>query len=162
MAVLVGITPLVVGLTVVAFGTSAPELAVGILSSLSGRGDLAVGNVVGSNLFNLLAVLGAAGMAVPGGLSIPGEVVRFDLAVMTAAVVTCLSVFFSGHRIDRWEGTLFLSYYITYTVWIVPAALSHPALISFSRVMLFFALPLTAVTLLVITVRALRPRRPPG
>lgn len=87
LAVSAGISPLVVGLTVVAFGTSAPEAAVTAGAALSGQADIALGNVVGSNLFNLLAVLGLGSMLAPDGVPVARAALTFDLPVMIAVAV---------------------------------------------------------------------------
>ena len=149
-----GVSELVVGLTVVAAGTSLPEVATSILAALRGERDIAVGNVVGSNIFNLLAVLGLSALVSPGGLPAPAALLRFDLPVMVAVAVACLPIFASGAVIARWEGALFLSYYVAYTAYVVLAAQRHDALPAYSAVMEAFVLPLTGVTLAVVGWRA--------
>jgi len=139
----------VIGLTVVAAGTSLPEAATSVLASLRGERDIAVGNVVGSNVFNVLGVLGVAG-ALAGGIDVAPAILRFDLPVMTAVALACLPIFFSEHRIARWEGALFLAYYVAYTAYLVLEATEHDALPAFSGAMAFFVLPLTVVTLAVV------------
>lgn len=155
-----GVSDLVVGLTVIAAGTSMPEAVTSVVASLRGQRDIAVGNVVGSNIFNLLAVLGLGSLAAPAGLEISAAALRFDIPVMTAVALACLPVFFTGQVIARWEGGLFLGYYAAYTAYLVLAATSHDALPVFSRVMLLFVVPLTAVTLGVLVVRAWRASSP--
>ena len=156
-----GVSEMVVGLTVVAAGTSLPEVATSLLASLKGERDIAVGNVVGSNLFNLLCVLGLTASAT-GGIPVPAEALRFDVPVMIVSAIACMPIFFSGHRIDRWEGALFLGYYVAYTTNLVMAATGHAALGTFQAVMIAFILPLTAITLGVVTVREIRSRRRDG
>jgi len=151
-----GVSELVIGLTVVAAGTSLPELATSVVAALRGERSLAVGNVVGSNISNLLVVLGISGLAAPAGLRVPESVRHFDLPVMIAAAVACLPIFFTGHRIARWEGLLFLAYYGAYSAYLILAATHHDALPRFSAVMLQFVGPLTAVTLAVVSARALQ------
>jgi cation:H+ antiporter len=153
-----GVSELVIGLTIVAAGTSLPEVATSILATVRGERDIAVGNVVGSNIFNVLAVLGLSALASPAGLPAPAALVRFDLPVMIAVALACLPIFASGARIARWEGALFLCYYIAYTAYLVLAARQHDALPAFSAVMEAFVLPLTAVTLAVVGWRAWRRR----
>lgn len=111
-----GVSELVIGLTIVAAGTSMPELATSVIAAVRGERDIAVGNVVGSNLFNLTAVLGAAAVVAPGGVAVAAQTLRLDFLVMLAAFVACLPVFLSGHRIGRAEGGLFLAAYIAYMV----------------------------------------------
>jgi len=153
-----GVSELVIGLTIVAAGTSLPEVATSILAAFRGERDIAVGNVVGSNIFNLLAVLGLAGLVAPGGLPAPAALLRFDLPVMVAVALACLPIFASGALIARWEGALFLFYYAAYTAYLVLAAQQHDALPAFSAVMEAFVLPLTGVTLAVVGWRAWRAR----
>lgn len=117
-----GVSDLIIGLTIVAAGTSLPELATSVVASLRGERDIAVGNVVGSNLFNLLAVLGLAGMVSPGGIAVSHQALRVDMPVMIAVAAVCLPIFFSGSRISRREGTLLLAGYIAYTAWLILTA----------------------------------------
>jgi cation:H+ antiporter len=154
-----GVSELVIGLTIVAAGTSLPEVATSILAAVRGERDIAVGNVVGSNIFNILAVLGLSGLVAPGGLPVSPAVVTFDAPVMIAVAIACLPVFASGAVIARWEGALFLFCYAAYTAYLVLAAQQHDALPAFSAVMQLFVLPLTAVTLAVVGFRAWRERR---
>ena len=151
-----GLSELIIGLTVVAAGTSLPEVATSVLASLRGERDIAVGNVVGSNLFNILTVLGLSGVIAPDGVPVADAALGFDIPVMTAVAVACLPIFFTGYLIARWEGALFLAYYVAYTGYLVLNARQHDALPAFNSVMLWFALPLTAVTLVVLAIRALR------
>ena len=151
-----GVSELIIGLTIVAGGTSLPELATSVLAGIRGRREIAVGNVVGSNLFNLLAVLGCSALVAPGGVPVSESVLWFDLPVMIATAVACLPIFVTGHVIARWEGALFLGYYGAYTIYLLLAATEHDALSTFSIAMWAFVLPLTAVTLVVLGVRAWR------
>lgn len=148
-----GVSELVIGLTVVAAGTSLPEVATSVVASLRGERDIAVGNVVGSNLFNLLSVLGLAGVVAPGGLPVSPAALAFDIPVMVAVAVACLPVFFTGWVIARWEGFLFLAYYGAYVLYLILAASGQEALPLLRDVMLFIV-PLTALTLLVLAWRA--------
>jgi cation:H+ antiporter len=151
-----GLSEAVIGLTIVAAGTSLPEVATSVVAALRGERDIAVGNVVGSNIANILLIAGVAALVTPGGLSVAPAIVRFDLLVMLAVALACLPIFFTGHRIARWEGGLFLAYYVAYTLYLVLDATGHGALPVFSLVMLEFVVPLTVVTLVVLGVRAAR------
>ena len=106
LALRLGISPLVVGLTVVAFGTSAPELVVGIKSALGNRGDLAVGTVIGSNIFNLLLILGVAGLFSP--IAIPRDVFRLDAPFLVVATVALCLLAIPG-AIEIWSGLLLIA-----------------------------------------------------
>jgi len=151
-----GVSELVIGLTIVAAGTSLPEVATSILAAIRGERDIAVGNVVGSNIFNVLAVLGLSGLVAPAGLPVSGALAAFDIPVMIAVAVACLPIFASGAKIARWEGAPFLFYYVTYTAYLVLAAQQPDALPVFSAVMLAFVLPLTGLTLAVVGWRVWR------
>lgn len=144
------ISEMVIGLTIVAAGTSFPELATSVVAAIRGEGDIAVGNVIGSSIFNLLGILGVASLVTPGGLSVAPALVNFDIPVMIAVAFACLPIFASGHRIERWEGAMFLGYYAVYLAYLVLATTQHDSLQSFSTTLLGFVLPLTGVTLLVV------------
>ena len=123
-----GISQLIIGLTIVAVGTSLPELATSIVASLRGERDIAVGNVVGSNLFNLLAVLGVAGLVTPGGLAVSEQALRLDIPVMTAVALLCLPIFLTKSNVSRWEGAFLLLCYAAYLGYLVLVAMQHPIL----------------------------------
>jgi len=142
-----GLSELVIGLTIIAGGTSLPELATSMLASLRGQRDIAVGNVVGSNIFNLLAVLGCSAMVAPYGISVAPGVLWMDLPVMVAVAIACLPIFLTGYVVSRWEGALFAGYYVAYTTYLVFTATAHPALSTFTLVVGFFFLPLTILGL---------------
>jgi cation:H+ antiporter len=148
-----GVSDLVIGLTIVAAGTSLPELATSALAALRGERDIAVGNAVGSCTFNVLGCLGLSGLLASGGLVVAPAVVNFDIWVMLAVAFACIPVALSGREIARWEGALFLFYYVAYTVYLILAAREHDALPAFSQAMLSFAVPLTIVTLVVAMLR---------
>jgi len=156
-----GLSELVIGLTVVAVGTSMPEIATSIIATIRGQRDLAVGNVVGSNIFNLLGVLGLAAVISPTGIPVSPAAVNFDIPVMIATAVACLPIFFTGHSIQRWEGAVFLGYYVAYTAYLLLDAAGHDALPDFRLAMLWVVMPLTVVTLSVVTWRHLRSRAAP-
>lgn len=113
LALRCGITPLVVGLTVVAFGTSAPELVVSTKAAYLGQGGIAVGNVVGSNIFNIAVILGISAVIRP--MVVKAQLVRFDMPVMIGVSLLCLALFANG-RLDRVEAGLFFAGIVAYTV----------------------------------------------
>lgn len=151
-----GMSELVIGLTIVAAGTSLPELATSLLASWRGQRDIAAGNAIGSNVWNLLFVLGLSALLSPSGLPVSPAVLRFDLPVVVAVAVACLPIVVTGHLIARWEGCLFVAYFAAYTAYLLLASGSHDLLPAFSAVMLEFVIPLTVITLGVTVVRALR------
>jgi cation:H+ antiporter len=154
-----GLSELVIGLTVVAVGTSLPELATSIIAAIKGERDIAVGNIVGSNIFNLLCVLGLASLVAPAAIMVSPNALAFDFPVMIAVAVACLPIFFSGYRINRWEGLLFLGYYVAYTLYLVLFSTGRPQAESFGDAMIGYALPLTAITLVIIAGRAWHKQR---
>lgn len=156
-----GVSELVVGLTIIAAGTSLPEVVTSVIASLRGERDIAVGNVVGSNIFNLLVVLGTGALFGPTGIAVAPAVLRFDIPIMVAVAVACLPIFFTGRVIARWEGGLLLAYYVAYSVYLVLGATRHAAQASFGDAMMWFAIPLTLITL-GITVYQTRKTAPPS
>jgi len=154
-----GVSELVIGLTIVAVGTSLPEVATSLLASIRKERDIAAGNVVGSNIFNILFVLGLAAALSPSGIPVPPEAIEFDLPIMIAVAVVCLPVVLAKRKVARWEGILFLGYYLAFTVYLLLEALSHEFLEVFSMLMVCVVAPLTIVTLLVVNYRALKVRR---
>lgn len=161
IARLLGISDFVVGLTIVAAGTSLPEVATSVIASIRGERDIAVGNVVGSSIFNILAVLGLSSIVAPNGISVPPAALAFDIPVMIAVALACSPIFFTGHLIARWEGALFLAYYGAYATYLVLDAKGHDSLPAFNAVVLQFALPLTLVTLAVAYARHAAKARSP-
>ncbi|MCZ7565606.1 MAG: hypothetical protein M5U08_18965 [Burkholderiales bacterium] len=159
IAAALGLSEMVIGLTIVAAGTSLPEAATSVVAALRGERAIAVGNVIGSNAFNILAVLGLSGLVAPAALPVAPAMLSFDLPVMIAVAAACLPIFFSGHLIARWEGALFLAYYFAYTAYLLLAAKQHDALDAYGTVMATVVLPLTAVTLAVIAWREWHARR---
>lgn len=157
-----GLSELIIGLTIIAAGTSMPEVATSIMASLRGERDIAVGNVVGSNIFNILAVLGFSSLAAPGGVPVSAAALAFDIPVMIAVSIACLPIFFTGHLIARWEGALFFGLYLAYTTYLVLGAMHHDRLGQFSSAMLWVVLPLVGITLLVTALRAWRQGNPKG
>ncbi len=111
-----GISQAVIGLTIVAVGTSLPELAATIAAALRRQGDVAFGNVIGSNIFNAAGILGAASLAAP--LDVPQRILGEDVWVMLAATAILLVFAFTGQRVDRREGALLLALYAAYIAWL--------------------------------------------
>jgi len=149
-----GVSDVVIGLTVVAAGTSLPEAATSLTAALKGERDIAVGNVVGSNTFNILGCLGLSGLAAGGtGLTVPPSLLAFDIWVMLAVALACMPVFLTGHEIARWEGAVFVLYYVAYVAYLILAAQQHDALRTYTLAMTGFVLPLTVVTLVAVLLR---------
>ncbi|MGQ9813874.1 MAG: calcium/sodium antiporter [Candidatus Roseilinea sp.] len=151
-----GVDEVVIGLTIVAGGTSLPEVATSVMASIRGERDIAVGNAVGSNIFNLLSVLGLTAIVAPSGVAVSSSVLVFDMPVMLVVAIACLPIFFTGYKITRWEGLVFLGYYVAYTLYLIFDATQHALLPAFSGVMLAFVLPITVLTLAVMVFRQMR------
>lgn len=143
-----GMSELLIGLTIVAAGTSLPEVVASVMASLKGERDIAVGNVVGSNLFNLMCVLGLTAVIVPGGVPVAPSAIWQEMPVMIGASLICLPIFFTGSRIDRWEGVLFLAWYVVYTTYLVLMAMESPVGPLVGQIALYGGVPLTLLILL--------------
>jgi cation:H+ antiporter len=134
---------------------------VSLKASLAGQTDIAIGNVVGSNLFNILCVLGLSASISPGGVEVSQTALRLDIPIMIAVAFACLPIFFTGHVIARWEGGLFLAYYVAYTAYLIFAAKNEAVSRTIGGIMVGFVVPLTVVTLSICVQRAIRQRHPP-
>jgi cation:H+ antiporter len=151
-----GVSELVIGLTLVAIGTSLPEVATSIMAAIRGERDIAVGNVVGSNIFNILTVLGLSSIVAPDGIPVARSAIDFDIPFMIAVAIACLPIFLTGHLIARWEGAVFLGYYVAYTVYLILQASEHDALEPFSQAMFRFVVPLTVITIVATVLQSRR------
>jgi cation:H+ antiporter len=155
IAAALGATPLVIGLTIVAAGTSMPELATSVIAGVRGQRDIAVGNIIGSNIFNILAVLGISGVLSPAGIPVSNAALTLDVPVMLAVAVLCMPIF-SKYAIRRWEGILFVAYYVVYTGYLILDAADHEGLAEYRTVVLTTVLPLTLLTVLGSVIRRRR------
>lgn len=155
-----GVPELIVGLTIVAIGTSAPEIVTSVVAATRGQADLAVGNAFGSNIFNIMFVLGAVGLISPRGIAISEEALALDLPVMLAAAVACIPVLVTDHILRRWEGLVFLAYYVAYIAFLVLDSADHDASDDLIRYVGWIAIPLTVITFATVAVRHLRRGRP--
>jgi cation:H+ antiporter len=151
-----GISELVIGLTIVAVGTSLPEAAASIIAAIRGERDIAVGNVVGSNLFNILSVLGISAVIAPDGIEVSSDAIQIDIPIMVAVMVACLPVFFSGATISRWNGAMFFGYYVAYLTYLVLRSTDAPITKHFEYALIFFVVPLTVIAILVGVVRSVK------
>jgi len=144
-----GVSGLVIGLTVVAVGTSMPELATSIVAVRRNQRDLALGNVVGSNIFNIGLVLGlpATVTAASGGIPVPAAALALDLPVAIAAAIALLPVALSRRGMPRWKGGAFVVLYATYLTVVVLTATEHAALSRVTWVAMTFVVPLIALAL---------------
>ena len=119
IARMIGVSELVIGLTLVAIGTSLPELTVSVIATLRGEVDVAMGNVVGSNLCNLLLILGGTLSLLPQGIAVQRQSAFVDLPVMAASAILVAWFAFTGRKVERWEGACLLAGQIGYAVYLV-------------------------------------------
>lgn len=140
-----GVNEAVIGLTIVAAGTSLPEVVTSIVATIRGERDIAVGNVVGSNIFNILCVLGLSGLVSPTPLLAGAQMSAIDIPVMVAVAVLCVPFFFAGAILNRIEGTLFLLCYVAYTWFLIALSLKLDYLPSLQQGILFGLVPVVAL-----------------
>jgi cation:H+ antiporter len=146
LAKMVGVSDTVIGLTIVAAGTSLPELATSFVATYKGERDIAIGNIIGSNIFNILSILGLSSIVATGGLKVSYELLALDYPMMIGVAVITLPVFFTGRIISRWEGVLFLISYILYATYLVLKSTSHSMLPVFEIGLLYVALPVFIIS----------------
>lgn len=159
LARLFNISEMVIGLTIVAMGTSLPELATSVLASLRGQRDIAVGNIIGSNIFNILFVLGISAAITPGGVPVAEQALRFDLPVMVVVAAACLPIFLTDYRISQWEGSFLTAYYLMYVFYLVLNAIGYDGLWLLNRWVIRIGLPITLLLLGFSVVRTVQGRR---
>lgn len=152
------VSELIIGLTIVAVGTSLPEVTTSIIAALKKESDIAVGNAIGSNIFNLLGVLGLGALLSPGGIPIARQILRFDFLVMIFVAMVSLPIFYIDNRISRAEGLLLLTYYVFYMAYIIMQAISSPVLPGVTWFLAAFV-PITFVGLVAFAIRSTRSRR---
>ncbi|MGD9789059.1 MAG: calcium/sodium antiporter [Phycisphaerales bacterium] len=145
IAKVLGISDVIIGLTIVAAGTSLPEVATSVVAAIRGHRDIAVGNVVGSNIFNILCIIGITGIASPGGLPVPPSILAFDIPVMVAVAIACLPVFIAGGGISRYEAAMLFAGYLAYTAFLIFNSVGHDRLATISAVTLWFTIPLACL-----------------
>lgn len=158
IAKVLGVSELVIGLTIVAVGTSLPEVATSVIAAIKGESDIAVGNAVGSNIFNLLGVLGIGALVAPDGVAVASRVLQFDLPVMVFVALVTLPIFYIDNRVSRIEGGLLLAYYAVYIAYVILRAAQSAALPAVTLFVAFFV-PLTFIALLMFAVRSARSKR---
>ncbi|MBX8535637.1 calcium/sodium antiporter [Pseudomonas cichorii] len=156
VAMNLGLSERIIGLTLMAIVTSLPALMTSLIAALRGERDIAVGNVIGSNLFNLLGVLGATALISPVPLSISPNALVFDLPIMLGVAVLCLPLFYAGYRITRFEGLLLLALYLTYGLHIVSFSTGMLLAERLEHLMLQFVLPLLGIAVAFGIVKAWR------
>lgn len=151
-----GVSQRVIGLTIVAAGTSLPELATSIIAAIRNEQDIAVGNIVGSNIFNVLGVLGVTCMASPQSIPLTDNILYFDVLVMIAISIVCLPFFTTGHKIARWEGIYFIIQYTIYIAILIYRTESRPIYKPVWIASFLFILPAVTITIATIVMRKFR------
>jgi cation:H+ antiporter len=126
MAKWLHVSDVLIGLTIIAAGTSLPEIATSVMASARGERDIAVGNVVGSCIFNLLAVLGLTALLAPNGVPVPAGMLRVELPAMIAITAVCIPIFFIGMNVSRGEGAALFGFYIAFTIYLILDAVQSP------------------------------------
>lgn len=148
IAELLGISELIIGLTIVSIGTSLPEVATSLSSVRKGDSDTAVANVMGSNLYNILLTLGLTIVVAPGVLDVSPYAIHFDLPIMVIVAGACLPLFVPGSTLYRLEAGGFLFYYISYITYLVFLALDHPLKDGMEFIILYVSIPITLIYIL--------------
>jgi cation:H+ antiporter len=157
-AVALGVSPLLVSLTIVAVGTSLPELATSVIAGARGNRDIAVGNLIGSNIFNILGVMGVACVASAQGVAVSPVALQFDLPVMLAVAAICLPIFLYQRTVVRWEGLLLIGYYAHYIAYLALVALHDPMEPTVAAIATYILWPLAGLIALLLIIGALRQR----
>ncbi|MGE0220242.1 calcium/sodium antiporter [Mycolicibacterium sp.] len=114
-----GVSDVLIGLTVVAIGTSAPELVTTLISTLRGDRDIAIGNLIGSSIYNILLILGVTSLVPAAGMALPPSLVRIDIPIMVAVALVCIPIFITGRRVSRGEGAGMVIAYVGYLVFLL-------------------------------------------
>jgi cation:H+ antiporter len=150
LAKYLGVSELVISLTIVSAGTSLPEVVTSLVASFKGERDIAVGNIVGSNIFNILSVLGLTALCTPNGIPVNSSMISFDLPVMIAVSLSCILIFMIRRGITRLEGALLFLYYIIYTGFLILIATENTINVMLVELLIYFVALITVVSLLVI------------
>jgi cation:H+ antiporter len=150
-----GISEVIIGLTIIAAGTSLPEVATSVSAALKGERDIAIGNVVGSNVFNLGAVLGFSSLASLGNLSVAASLQAVDLPLALAVSLICVPFFRTGYVLTRANGAVLLGSWIVYVAWLVLKEQQSPVLPTMSFIVLRLLLPALIVGAVVTMVKSL-------
>ncbi|TWT54918.1 Inner membrane protein YrbG [Rubripirellula amarantea] len=157
-----GVSDIVIGLTIVAAGTSLPELATSIVAAAKGQRDIAVGNVVGSNVFNLLMVLATASVVSGTGVPVASQVIWFDFVVMVMSACLCWPMFFSHATVSRTEGLLLVTLYLAYTLLLIAESQSWPGVANAKAGFAFGVFPIVCIIVSVLAWRSRGDRIEPG
>ena len=145
IAKVLGLSELVIGLTIVSIGTSLPEVATSLSAARKGKADIAVANVMGSNLYNILLTLGLTLVIAPNVLDVSQAAIHLDLPFMVAVSIACIPIFMAGFNLTRWDGSIFLFYYAAYLSYLVMDAMGSSLAPVMETGMLWGIIPMTVV-----------------
>lgn len=157
-----GVSELIIGLTIVSVGTSLPEVATSVVAAFKGEKDIAVGNVVGSNIFNIVLVLGLSSVVAPEGIAVSQEAIDFDMLVMLAVALVTVPVFLYGYGVGRIGGVFFLGFYGAYLAYLILEAVGSAVFPGYRDVMVQYVAPAVGLVLLGVLVAAMRQRKNPA
>jgi cation:H+ antiporter len=153
-----GVSELLIGLTIVAVGTSLPEIVTSILAAVRGEKDLAVGSIVGSNILNILSVIGISGLFI-SGIPVQDSLLQVEYIILMAVSVLCFPIFFTGRRIKRIEGAIFLSSYILYLFYLYLDSIASSFLPSFVQWVLFGFVPVVVLYVIVALINEFKTKK---
>jgi cation:H+ antiporter len=156
IATTLGVEESIIGLSILAVGTSLPELAASVVATIDGERDIAIGNVIGSNICNVVFVLGLPAIVSSSAISVTSEALWMSIPIALAVEFSCLLIAFTGNVIRRWEGFLFLFYYTAYVTYLFLKATDSQVLPLFNDIMLKSVIPATAIVLVITTVQSCR------
>ena len=151
-----GVSELIIGLTIISVGTSLPEVATSVVAAMKGEKDIAVGNVVGSNIFNIVLVLGVSSIVAPSGIAVSDHAVSFDMIFMVGVAIATLPIFFYGYQVGRVAGFFFLLFYLIYIGYLLLEATASGAFPMYRQVLVYGLAPATALSLLYVLSKAIR------
>ncbi len=156
IATALGVSELIIGLTIVSAGTSAPELTTAVIAALRGQTDLAIGNAVGASVINVLGVIGAAALVSKGGLEVPSDALRLDFPVALSVGIIVLAIAIIGRQAGRRDGLFMLGFYGVYLIALIAISIDHDLLTPASIIVFGVVLPVSAITASYVIFRAVR------
>ena len=159
IAGILGISELIIGLTIVSIGTSLPEVATSLSAVRRDDSDTAVANVMGSNLYNILLTLSLTIIVAPGALDVSMDAIKLDLPFMVIVAIACLPLFWPAKELGRPEAFGFLSYYVLYMIYLVLIAMKHPLKDTMEWAMIWVIIPLTVLLILIKFISDYRKRK---
>jgi cation:H+ antiporter len=160
IATTLGVSELIIGLTIVSAGTSAPELTTAVVAALRGETDLAIGNAVGASIINVLGVIGASALVSGGGLEVPSDALRLDFPVAVTVGLVVLSIVIIGNHAGRRDGLFMLGFYAVYLSALIAISINDDLLTPASIVALWLVLPISALTAGFLVFRRVRSKTP--